>query len=275
MKDEDAEKHLAEADDAECKKLMEEKDAHEKQLAAVADAEKVKAEEEKAKMSAALSSIKKLSSDMRSSMTTAKLSVRAAEIRTRLSKFKTEAKVTPAELKAIDVTKLAKLSDEALEVLFETYSVRQPVIMAGMIGDTRAQDIAKAAKAQSEKVRLAKLEVDMRKSMGKEIPADLKRLAEGPAAAGMPEEVEIHIDATPHTHYDMAADWEQMKKLLAEGKEEDAKSHLKKMAQSMKGLVGEEAMEAPEVKAMTEEVAKMSAQIEELTKLTAQLAGEQ
>jgi hypothetical protein len=43
----------------------------------------------------------------------------------------------------------------------------------------------------------------------------------------------------------------------------------------MKGLVGEEAMEAPEVKAMTEEVAKMSAQIEELTKLTAQLAGEQ
>jgi hypothetical protein len=258
---EEAEKKLASMSDEDCAKMAAEIAEHEKKLA-----EEEKKEHE-AKMKAAREKLTKLSAGISG----IRLSARTASVRVRLSALRSAAKITPAELKKLDVVALAKLDDTALDAVFKTFDAREPQVMVGMYGSTQAADVSRLAAKKLSEATKAKIEMETRMRLGYPVSDDLKRLAEG---AGETEVVvqpgaKAHIDTTPHAHYDMEADYESLKKLMTEGKHDEAKEHLKRMLARASHGPGEEDVKASsdEVKKMQESVAEMSAQLEELTKL--------
>lgn len=264
-----AEERMAKMDDEESKKLKGELDEKER-LAA----EKVESDN-KAKMTAAREKLTKLSTELVSGKEKVRLAAKKIKLQARLSALKASAKITPAEIKKIDLNELVTKSDESLEVAFSLYEKREPQVLIGMIGNANA---TKLSKVKEDKVRLAKLEIDARKNMGREIPESLKRLANGMEEEGSPDTVNVHIDTDPHTDLAMeAADWDEMKRLISEGKEDDAKSVMKRMMdKAMKKMSSTEVTESTETSkemaAVADEVKQMHSKVEEVVKLASMFA---
>jgi hypothetical protein len=279
MSEEDADKHLAEADEATCKKLMEEKKDRDAKMAAEKEEsdklaaeedekEKKLADEKKAEMSGMKDKLVKLRSGLVQSKANIALAQKRATIKQRLSSLRKDAKITPAEIKKIDIADLASKSDEAVNVALSLYSKREPQVLVGLYGSANATEIAKVAEDRQKRMKMAALEIDSRKNMGRAIPEELKRLAE--TGEETETETNIHIDTTPHTHVDMEdADFDELKKLIGEGKDDDAKKVMKRMVdKAMKLKSSVEGTEASdELAAVAEEIKQMSAQVEEAVRL--------
>lgn len=95
------------------------------------------------------------------SLKSARLAAKAGTISVRLAKLQSNAKITPAERKKIDVTALAAKGDDVVTEVLATYENRQPVIHVGQVGTVSAVDVGEVAKT----ARLAELEAETRANM--------------------------------------------------------------------------------------------------------------
>lgn len=86
--------------------------------------------------------ITKLKGKFEGTITSTRLSVKKASIVHRLSSLRSQAKITPAEIKKLSVSDLAGKSKETIDEVFKTYEQRQPVINADVFGSTKAMDFS-------------------------------------------------------------------------------------------------------------------------------------
>ncbi len=214
-----------------------------------------KDKEEKAEMS-------RLSKGFQAAQTSARLAVKKSQYAVRLSKLKAAGKLTPAEIKKIDLAELAKGPDSEAEAFFKALDLSEPKILAGLIGSAHSLDVSKVSK----KMELSRLEAESRANMSMVRKPAKDKLAEGEA------ETNIHIDTTPHSDVGVESEYEAMCKMMDEGKIAEAKEAMKKLVDRMKkmGGVADESvsMEAEkEMTALADEVKKMQTTFEQLTKL--------
>lgn len=167
MSEEDMSKHLEKADDDECKRMADAHDEHMKHL------EKEKEENEK-KLSSAKTKFVQLVKGMTNDVSEVKIELRKATVSGRLSRLRKEAKITPAEIKKLDIIKMAELNDEAMEAALSTFETREPQVLFGaMAGTTKGEAIDTIAK----KYRMARLELESRMNMPSKRSDAVEKLA--------------------------------------------------------------------------------------------------
>lgn len=285
MSAEDADKKLSGMNDEECSKLASEVDEHEKKLAADKDAEEKKLAAEKAEKEEAEKKDKEaklaaktqfitLAKGIRTSGDTVRLAAKKEAILARLSSLRAHAKITPAEIKKIDVAKLAADSPEVIEATLKSYSDREPIVDTTIYGNVRAVELSKI----TEKYKTARLELEFRLAMPskrKAAEAQLARLAEEEKkeVASLGEGTTIHVDATPHAHYEMA--YGEVCKMLDEGRDKEAvKAAVKRMLDEGMKLTGEGAgTDEKRMSALDESVKALHTQFQELIKLAGPIVG--
>lgn len=239
MSSDDAEKTLGEMDDEKKSKLAAEVDEHEKKMAADKEAEEKKLsdseneaedhlasdeekKEEEKKLAAAKAQFVTLAKDFRKSQGDVQLSARKMKIQTRLMGLRSAARITPAEMKKIDIAKLATANDVTVEAVFKSYEDREPVIPVGVYGSSKAVDIARLTK-QAEMKNLTAETIANMPSLKKAMEG--KHLAEGGVVEG-PAPAPVHAEEAPHK--DIHAAYDHLRRLVEEGKHEEALEHLKK-----------------------------------------------
>ena len=232
--------------ETELKKLEKEEDEEKlKKLAdEVEEDEKKEEEEKKKKLSAANDDVKRLATDFTAKRDAVKLAARTAWVGNRLSAIRSSGKITPAEIKKINLTELSAKSDEAVEAVLKSYEDRQPVIFIGQIGSLKALSGLKKISEDKKSRELAELEARSRANMSlKRAEASNKRLAEGEKEVekgeekGAEDSVSIHIDTDPHTDLaETQTTYDELCNMMDSGKIEEAKEKLKKMMESMKRL---------------------------------------
>ena len=275
-------KHLME------KENLSEKDADEK-LSKMDD-------EEKEKLSASLAepppvaeekpSDKKMSKESKKKFTELTKSFREGAVKLtlenkkvqlagRISKLRSEGKVTPAEQKEINLDKLAKLDQASLETVFEVMSQRSPnQVVLGAIGSSKAANMKDVAKAAKDKEMLKEMDESMRFSKGV-----LKNLSGMPTSMDdKGQQLEGEGGGMP-TSMDTVAQLSHMKKLMDGGMHEEAMKHLEGMiAHHQAGAGKEDNSQAglpdtsmKHLSALAESVEKLQTQFEELVNLASPL----
>jgi hypothetical protein len=89
------------------------------------------------------------------------LAMRKAKIGNTLARLKAEGRICPAEIKKMDLTKLAAATNETVDAVLATYEAREPIVHMGQYGTLKgisAEELAKNA-------RLAALEEETRANM--------------------------------------------------------------------------------------------------------------
>ncbi len=265
MSAEDADKKMSEMDDAAMSQLSAEVDEHEKKMAAESEDK-----EKEAKMAAKKAKVIALSKGLKVSSGKIRLEARKASISSKLSAMFKEGRLTAADRKGIDVTKLAALDDSGLETVLSALGALQPRVDTSVRGTTKAESVTKIR----EKYRLARMEFESRLNMPSKREEAKTRLAklseeESKEVKAAEEGTTVHIDTTPHAHYEMA--YGEVCKMLDEGRDKEAvKAAIKKMMDESKPQ--DEKMGASEesekrMSALADEVKQMQTQFQELIEL--------
>lgn len=290
MSDDDAVKEMASMDDEKVKALSEEIDAHEQKLASdkKADEERLakEAEEKAANLAAATAATEKaakltadqkegfvkLAKSLKSAQEGVRLAQRQINISSRLAKFRSDAKITPAEEKKIDIVKLSKENDATIEQVMKSYQDREPVIMAGVFGSSKAENVAQlSARLQKEKIELeTRLNMPSKRAAAlkaiSEKNEQIKRLQEGQPP------VEASAPAAGNTLAQYNEAYGQICQMIDGGQGEGAKAALKKLMESLlaPGGAPQETGMAPneaQMSGLAENVKTMHNQLDELIKL--------
>ena len=245
MSEEDAEKELSGMNEEEMSKMASDVDEKEKKMAADKEEadKKLKEEEDKkkAEMSSGKEALVKLAKGFKTSKAKMELESKKASISSRLSALKGQAKITPAEIKKISIDELAAKTEEEINTALSTYEKREPVILTGLYGTTKAMtsvQLHKALKGSKQDMMRLQTMLNM-PSMRKKAEAELAKLSEG-----MEKENNIHVDIVPNGEHDteMAGFeecWSALKALTVQGKDDEAKEHLKKYMSGLMGKMGQ------------------------------------
>ncbi len=199
-----------------------------------------------------------------------------ARLSARLSAYKTTAQLTPSEFKKFDITKLSSKSSDFIDGVFHALSNNDPKVFVGLHGTHKAMDVSKFSEEYQKQVRMSKLEKEIRANMtsvnktpGEDPmgqfppggpPGQEKQMGEPSPAHQEPDGDEMHL-SEEETH-----GYEHLKRLIGEGKEDEAKAHLKKLIHS-KHLAGDDVPPAAHEEAH-EEMKKLHGHFNELIKLT-------
>ena len=235
MDDEKMSKHLSDADDQEMSRMAEEHDKDKKELAAKEDEEKKKLaaedeekkkEEEKerdAKMTAGQRFVK-LAKGLRSDTVKLRSEIRLAMVGSRIARLRSVGKITPAEIKKIDLSKFATMSEDAVEAAMQSYEEREPLVQFGeMRGTTKAEALSRV----HSKYRMARLELESRINMPskrREAEVQMKRLAED-------EKRELSEAQAEPSKGELGSHpkFEELCKMMNEGRHDELKGHLRRM----------------------------------------------
>lgn len=116
-------------------------------------------EENKKKLDrlAKLSALKEQNTKLSSALKMVRLAEKKAKLGARLSGLRMSGKITPAEIKKINIDELVGKSNEAVEAVLLSYSQRQPVIDPRIYGTTAATDIG----SLSKQMRFAQKEAEV------------------------------------------------------------------------------------------------------------------
>lgn len=233
MSEEDAEKHLESAKDEELSKMAAEHDEKLKHLAE----EEAKSKDAEMKRLAGLSGSKAkliaLNKQMKEHDGKIQLAQKRLNIQVRLSKLRAEQKITPAEIKKLNLDELAGKSAEVIEVALKMFENRQPVIDPGLFGSTKAMNPAKLS-ARLKSLQMERMELETRLNMPSKRDEALKRLAEVDKALAAEESVAGGgpINPPPMDDKERMAKFEEayghMKNLMDAGKHDEAKEHMRK-----------------------------------------------
>lgn len=183
--------------------------------------------EKEAQKLAAKTNFIKLSKGLKSDGVKLRGDLRAAMVGSKLARMRSLGKLTPAEIKKIDLSKFASMSDKEVEAALSSYEALEPRVQFGaMKGTTKADAISKV----HSKYRLARLELESRMNMPskkKEAEVQMSRLMEEEkrelAEVGQPNEADPTKGMLSHPAL------EHLYKMLDEGKHEELKGHLKHM----------------------------------------------
>lgn len=202
MMEKDADEMLAGMDMNKIKELMDEVDNYEKMMKVEQDQKmsEEKGSEQAAQernkkvmnMSKVKEDITRLSSDFRAKQDSFRLATNKSKITTRLSKLRSEAKITPAEIKKIDLTRLSAANDETIDAVLKTYESREPVIITDIFGSKSSTSTSQVYK----QARMSKLEAEIRANMPllqKTAPQRLNEMPKGYESSP----ANIHIDVMP------------------------------------------------------------------------------
>lgn len=186
--------------------------------------------EAKSKRMARLGAIKenltKLTAGIGTANETVKLARRKGEVTHRLTGLMRSSKLTPAEFKKMDLVKLSKLDDSALDTVLGTFEAREPVIPVGQRGSTEGVEFASIGKDLAEKDR---------KRLRSEIKKDFKRLGkkmseddgdDKESHLSGPKEHPVTTGKDPHSVPGSAGDEEQLKHAAYMSLHEEMKKHL-------------------------------------------------
>lgn len=267
MADKDADEHLAKMPDDEKEKLAKEVDEHEK-MAKPADP--MPKQDVTPNMSAEKKAkFVQLTADFRKSYKSTELKAREGKVSARLSKLRASAKITPAEVKKINVTRLAQSNDVTIEAVLKSYEDREPVIPVGLYGSMNATSLAGITKDMQmtalEKESRMNMPMKRQTAMGEGVDKMPKQDATPNMAGDKPDKMP-HQDVTPH----MTAMAEVMSHLEKDEKDE-AMSKLKAYVDKMAGgYAGPESYEDSEkqMSALAESVNQLHNKFEEFVKLT-------
>jgi hypothetical protein len=267
MSEEDADKKLESAKPEEVEKMAADHDEHEEKMAKMAaEEEKDSDKKELAKYKAIVESIKKDEEAVRLASKKLNLSIR-------LSGLVAQGKLTPAEMKKVDLVKLSQASDDAVDEVVKSYENRQPVVPMGQVGSTKAADPSKVA-AELKRLRKIQLEAETKNNMPftgaalanidkerRRLQGDGGSMPKGNNEEHMAENIGGHMPGgpgnegqmadkpagvrEPGTYDGMDKDHEHLAKLLEEGKHDEAKMHLKAMREKMKAHMAEHGGEEP------------------------------
>lgn len=264
MSEKEVDEKLAAMSDEDVKKMWGEECDKDKMAAE----EKEKEEKLKAasKLTAARAQLTKLSTDFRSSIGGAQLALKKSTILSRLSKLRASAKITPAEVKKIELDKLAASNDATIEAVMKSYEDREPVIMVGALGSVKAEDLANIGKKQ----RMSTLEAETRANMSM-----LAKTAQKPAP-GLSDALDRAPVVEDQTQY--MGEYSELCKMVDEGKKGEVKDRLKAwMSKRMSGintdaLAGMDESQS-QMSALAESVKTLQNQFEGLEKLAQELVG--
>lgn len=273
MSDEDTEKELKRLEEAEdeeeLKKLAKEMDDE--------DEKKDKDKKEKdEKLAAGRGSITQLSNDFRTTLNGAQLKARTASLYQRLSGLRASGKITPAEIKKLNVKDLAGKPDDTVTSVLKSYEDRQPVIMVGQIGSMRTltheEIMAKYKRVEYKGQPITELQARSLMNHGRMSKDDYKKLEAKFAAmngdeTGDDDVVNIHVDTDPHADYAaMESEYGEICSLIDGGNGAAAKEALKKLMERFKSRGGYGMSEPAMHENSGNELAALQTDIVELTK---------
>lgn len=270
MPEEEQAKLSAEVEESEKKLAAEEKEKEEKLAAEKADEEKKEKEESEKKLAARKEKIAKLSADFRKSGDEVRLSARKAAIHSRLMGLRAQAKISPAEIKKIDLSAMAKKTDEAVDAVMKSYEDREPVIPTGALGSTKALSLSALGSRDAKGARLAQEHVSHMPFTKRALENQAKLSKPAKKRMGEGEAVEVHIDTTPHDHFDFEGEYNQVCGLV-DSNPGQAKEHLKGLFDRVrKHLAGSEQgyqNDQVEMSALVEKVKMMQDHFDEVLKI--------
>lgn len=260
-------KEMAEEKKDEKEEMSQEKTEEKKSLKEEEKPEEKKmAEDQEKRMASARDRIVKLSSDFRKAFEGSQLAAKKGKIISRLSALRSGAKITPAEIKKIDIERLASQGDETVDLVLKTYEDREPVVMTGALGSIKAGDLANLSK----EIRMSRLEQETRQNMSL-LKKTVKTRLQGEKESG---EVSVHIDTTPHVDQEIEMAYGEVCKMMDEGKLKEAKEMLKKyMVKSQSEGKMDMVEHDKQLSALAEESIKMQNKFDELQKLAVSLVG--
>lgn len=271
-KHEELKKHLmdetkcteSEADEKLSKMTDDEKEEMSKKMAAK---EPPKEESKEKEMTAAKEKLTQLRASFETSKKEVHLARKKSELSVRLSKLKADAKVTPAEVKKIDLVKLAGETQATIDAVFKSYEDREPVIFTGIFGTKNAANPADVYK----KAKLSSLEAETRANM-----PFLKMASKTENQVKMSTMSDmVETDQKPPVPQDYNMEYEEMNRLMDEGKIPEAKEKLKKLFEAWgKHGMAEGESSHQSMSALADSVKKMETEFAQLIELTAGLVGE-
>lgn len=201
----------ADSDADDVAKLSADNDEDEKKKLAEKE-EKEKDEEETKNLKAKLSAFSAKSSNIR-------LALKTANVKTRFARLRSQAKVTPAELKKMDFAKLCASNDATIDAVLATYESREPVIFVGQYGSIKASNASEVAK----QVRLSAQEEETRARFTS-IPKKSTKLS---SVAEMPEQRTMPVEDDVKMSDDTA--WNEIVRAIEGGNHDDGKKIFSKM----------------------------------------------
>lgn len=269
-KKEDAEKLAADEEKEEKEKLAKEKEDAEELSDGDEDDEEEKKEAKK-KMAAAKSSFINLAKGVTKSLSAARLEARKANLSARLSGLRAKAKITPAEIKKIDVDKMSAKTDAEIDSFFGAFELREDVIPLGQLGSAKAENVARMA-SELKKKQLEEETATNMSFTGKALKKT--RLANGEVAEAASPKV-VQLAASESVDVDnLFAD---ICKMMDEGKREDALKALRSHFSSGASEVADAALATDEgekrMSALAENVKSLQNQFVELCKLVGPILG--
>jgi hypothetical protein len=225
MDEEKMGKHMADAKDEEMSRMSDEYDTAMKHLK---ETDGGTGGESDDKRMARKAEFTKLALGVRAGNSELRTDLRKATIAARLSRLRSEGKITPAEMKKLDVVKMSLLTDGEMNAALSSFDSREPFPLGVAHGTTKAEAIDKITK----KYRMAKLELETRMNMPSkraEAAAKLARLGEEEkkelAEVGNPNE-----NDAPSKGMLTKLTYDEMCKMLEDkDKHEELKKHLKHM----------------------------------------------
>lgn len=283
MSESEADQHLAkcQADETEMSRLSAEVDEHDKKLSAEkTEQEEKEKKETEAKMSAARAKITTLSAGFKTRTDTVRLAAKKTRIITRLSRLRAGAKITPAEVKKIDIAKLAAEPDSAVELVLKTYEDREPVIHTGQLGSVKATDVS----AHHGAVKLTRLEAETRANMPL-LRAKDQNEAKLRGVAGDDRQAPSVTTIVEEAHVDPALlekECGELDALIDGGKSAEAKVKLRGFMRrvilstgAVEGLEAHATDTETQLSALMAEITKMETDYSDIVKLAGSLAGVQ
>lgn len=264
----DEEKLSAEQADEKLSKMSDED--KEKLSAKCSDKPEDEEEKKKAKMAAdRKETITRLTADFTKGKESTRLALNKGKITVRLSALKASAKITPAEVKKIEIDKLAANNEATIDAVLKSYEDREPVIHTGAIGSVTSEDASRLAK----RLKMENLETETRMNM----PSKRKKLMEeSKKKAKLSEGVEDPANLSlPEQLSGDDSDYENLARMIdGEPDKEKVKAALKVALdkyRKMGGSIDKSASTEAEARMseLAEEVKKLHALNEDLIKLAA------
>lgn len=272
MSEEDADKHLEGMKDDELTAMAAECDDHEKKMADEAAKEHGQLKAHKGKLVA-------LSKGMKATGAKVQLAEAKTKISVRLGRLKAEGKISPAEIKGMDLDALAGKGADVVEATLSSYEKREHIIDTGLVGSTKALTPSQIARLTKD-LNMETEELQTRLNMGMKREDAVKRMKELEDKRKRLSEMQPEMHAEPDGDEQKLAAFEsayaEHQKLVGEGKHDEAKEHLRKHLTSVHA--GREEHGAvtdptPTMSALAQDFKKMQTDFEELVKLAAPAFG--
>lgn len=265
LSEEAAEGRMSNLSDEDVSKMAGDRDEEDKKLAAEDEKKKAEEKDRMSKMAGSKEKLVKLTKGFRENAGKVALTQAKAAIKIRLAKLQSEAKVSPAEVKALNLDELAGKTKEVIEATLASYEKRQPVIDTGVIGSTKAMTAAQLH-ASLTKLNLSKEELQTRLNMPMKAEEARKQLSE---LAKQETELTAALSKVELAGGDTGVDevFTNLEALFKDGKKDEAKAKLRAFVASQKMSAAHVGDNTAEMSALAEQVKTMQAEFNELVNL--------